>query len=162
MCCSLKPEKSIPTLNPAAIAPAVNYEADKPLAYVTPTTTERPIAITTEHSLLHSSPPSRPEYEFEEQLIYELPGNKSRVNIEQTTRINYVEDHEDEVPPLPELPYGPIELYKPRANLTQISPVPNEFKYYKMVKINPRPALNSAQQEYYDKDVDNDYDGNLF
>lgn len=141
--------------------PAVNYEADRSLAYViasTATSTERPISITTEN--LHSSSPERPEYEFEEQLIYELAGNKSQVNIEHTTRLNYIDDREEDEVPLPALPYGPIELYRPRANLTKIAPVPNEFKYYKMVKINPNPALISAPKDHYDKDIDNDYDGN--
>lgn len=92
-----------------------------------------------------------------------MHGNKSTVNIEHTTRINYIDDHvdEDEVLPLPELPYGPIELYKPRLNQTKIVPVPNDFKYYKMVKINPNPAINSEEKNYRDKDIDNDYDGNL-
>lgn len=161
LCCSQKPEKSISILNPAVTT--VKYEAEQPLAYVIAkaTTTERPILITTEHSLLHTSSP-RLEYEFEEQLIYKLPVNKSTVNIEHTTRINYIDDHvEDEEPPLPALPYGPIELYKPKINLTKVTPVPEEFTYYKMVKNNPNPAINSAQKDYYDKDIDNDYDGNL-
>lgn len=141
----------------------MSYEADKPLLYVT-TTTEKPISVQISSTEQHSSS-SRPEspYELEEQLIYELPGNKS-INIEHTpARINYVNDdhHENVEAPLPELPYGPIELYKPQINFTQIKHVPNDFKYYKTVKINPNPEINSPQKDYYDKDIDNDYDGKI-
>lgn len=135
----------------------MSYEADKPLLYVTTTSTEKPILISsTEQTLQHSSS-SRPEspYELEEQLIYELPGNKSIEHSPARMNINYAnDDHHENV----ELPYGPIELYKPQENLTQIKHVPNDdFKYYKMIKINPNPEINSPQKDFYDKD--NDYDG---
>lgn len=112
---------------------------------------------TEQHSSSESSRPEYP-YELEEQLIYELPGNES-INVEHTSpRINY-DHHENVEASLPELPYGPIELYKPQINFTQIEHVPNDFKYYKMVKINPNPEINSPQKDYYDKDIENDYDG---
>lgn len=163
----MKPQKSITILGPAP-STAVNYEADKSLAYVSTTTTVKPIAITSEQSLLlHPSSTVRPEsqpppYELEEQLIYELPGNKSANVVEHTTRINYIndDDHREDVI-VPELPYGPIELYKPHVNLTtsKVNPVENEFTYYKAVKIDPNPEINSSQRDYYDKDIDNDYEG---
>lgn len=102
---------------------------------------------TEQHSSSESSRPEYP-YELEEQLIYELPGNES------------INDHHENVEAsLPELPYGPIELYKPPINFTQIEHVPNDFKYYKMVKINPNPEIHSPQKDYDDKDIENDYDG---
>jgi hypothetical protein len=165
----LKPQKSITILGPAVPPTVVSYEADKSLAYVsTTTTTVKPIAITSEQSppsLLLPSSSIRPEtpYELEEQLIYELPVNKSANVVEHTTRINYIndDDHREDVI-VPELPYGPIELYKPHVNLTtsKVNPVSNEFTYYKAVKINPNPEINkNPKKEYYEKDIDNDYDG---
>ena len=121
-------------------------------------TTERP----TEQQILSHSPSNMPEYEVEEQLLYKLSENKSTVNVvEHTTRINYVD--EDLAPPLPELPYGPIELYKPRANKTKIATVPNEFKYYKVGKFDGSSPLKSSQhkEQFYNKDIENDNEGNL-
>lgn len=140
--------KSIKILNPP-----VSYEQhEKPLIY---TTTAQPITISTAKPVL----PIEDSYEFEEQVIYELSPsqrNKTEQKHEYPHHLNY---ENEELTTIQYEIESPTEHIKPHLNFTHITPVPNVLKIYKHAKEHHNGEINDAETDYYDKDIDNDYDG---
>lgn len=145
------------------MSPPVHYKQhEKPLIY---TTTAKPITIST----AKPAQPAEDSYEFEEQLIYEYqPNYENKTSNEEEPKQQH---HEYNINPQ-HLNYENEELttiryeiesssenIKPHINFTRITPVPNVLKIYKHEKEHQNVEINDAETDYYDKDIDNDYDG---
>jgi hypothetical protein len=158
---------SIKILNPEQVAS--KYERKHPYVISTPTpviasttTAPAPISITTTDQ---SSPPL---YEFEEQVVYELPAryfaNHSQDHhLHQDDHRHYEENEE-----LPPIPYEIEHVIKPHVkNLTRVTSVPNVLKIDANNIKNVNPQNNDADIDYYERDNNNnnnnnhDYDGKL-
>jgi hypothetical protein len=126
------------------------------------TAAPEPIAITSDH-------PSRQPieaYEFEEQIVYELQphiANKSTAISDEYSNPPQEQQHslhhdddvdDDDVREELTAIVSTSENVKPHLNLP---PVPNDLTKIYGSK-HPNVEANEAEGDYYDKDIDNDYD----
>lgn len=128
------------------------------------TTTEKPITIST----AKPAQPVEDSYELEEQVIYELHPSYENKTLNVQTKQQHHEYHTNpqhlnyENEELTTIQYeieSSSENIKPHLNFTRITPVPNVLEIYSHEKEHQNAEINDAETDYYEKDIDNDYDG---